>query len=93
MKKLMFAALAAGAILATGGAASAQSFYFGVGPGYDGPRYVYRDRYDGPRYRRYYREPRGYRAYGRYYGGRSSSNLCPPHYTVQSGVCKPYRCF
>ncbi len=26
-----------------------------------------------------------------YYGGWRSWNGCPPHWTIQGGVCKPYR--
>jgi hypothetical protein len=35
----------------------------------------------------YYGRPRGADCY--YYYGRRI--CCPPHYTVQDGVCKPYR--
>jgi hypothetical protein len=100
MKKLALLALVGGALFATNGAASAQ-YYSGTGYGvYIGPRYD-RD-YDEPRYQRRYDERRGYgdrggivgeNSYGRrelYYrvapGGR-----CPARYTVQDGLCKPYR--
>lgn len=99
MTKRALILLAAAAFVGTTGQASAQygGGYYGPGP-YYGDRY--RDRYyddDG----RYYR-PRGYGyggaivgrdRYGReqlYYpvgpGGR-----CPRHYTIQDGLCKPYR--
>ncbi len=29
--------------------------------------------------------------YYNYYGGRGTWNGCPPDWTVQGGVCKPYR--
>ncbi len=32
-----------------------------------------------------------YDYYGHGYYGRGTYNGCPPHYTVQGGVCKPYR--
>jgi hypothetical protein len=70
--------LGAGALLAPAGIASAQYY---SGPGYGvhiGPRY------EEPRYYRYGRYDDGRRYYRR--AGR-----CPPHYTVQDGVCKPYR--
>jgi hypothetical protein len=84
MKKLMLSALAAVALFAAGGA-SAQSIYLGVGPGYNdyGPRPYYRERYvPPPRYynRRVVRAPR--------YNTRTG---CPQGFTVQDGVCKPYR--
>jgi hypothetical protein len=47
-------------------------------------RHYYRDRYnDG--YNAYDYAP-GWRGYG-----YNDSSRCPPHYTVQDGVCKPYR--
>jgi hypothetical protein len=86
MKTLAILTLAAAALFAASGAATAQ--YYGPGPGvgiYVGPRYD-----DRPRYReRYYRQNN--RAYYRGgYRGRSA-NGCPRGYTVQDGVCKPYR--
>ena len=77
MTKLLFAALAAGAVLSTIGVATAQVYL-------DFGRPVYRERYydyyDSPRYYRDYERPR-YR----------SRRPCPRGYTVQDGVCKPYR--
>jgi hypothetical protein len=88
MKRVALAVLTAATLVGTAGAASAQ--YWGGGGYYeDGPgpyyRPPYRDRYydeDDRYYRREdYRERRGYR----------TGNGCPPHYTIQDGVCKPYR--
>jgi hypothetical protein len=36
-------------------------------------------------------EPYYHRHYYNYYGGWRSWNGCPPGWTVQGGVCKPYR--
>jgi hypothetical protein len=82
MKKLAFLMLAAAALLATSGVASAQY----SGPGYGG--------YVEPRYEREYAEPRyRHRDDGREYGrhGYRTWNGCPPRYTIQDGECKPYR--
>lgn len=96
MRKLAVMMLAAGGLWAATAPASAQ-IYFGsrdaavqIAPYDYGPRYEY-----GPRHR-VYREPRYYRDYAyegnrRYYRSPKSSNGCPPRYTVQDGVCKPYR--
>ena len=84
MKKLALLALVGAALFAATGAASAQ--YYGPGYGvYIGPRYD-RD-YDEPRY--YRRDRERYRDYDRRYYHRASP--CPRGYTVQDGVCKPYR--
>jgi len=89
MKHLALILLASASLMGTAGVASAQ-WYGGGGYYNDGPgpyyRHPYRDRYyddDDDRYygRRIYRERRGYRTW----------NGCPPHYTIQDGVCKPYR--
>ena len=97
MKKLALVTLVAGMITSTTGVASAQYLYFGYG---DHPRYGYGDypryrNYDGPR--PYYRE----RSYGErralgsrgYYppGGFRTWNGCQQGWTVQDGLCKPYR--
>ena len=80
MKKLLFAAVTAGALLSTIGAATAQVYL-------DFGRPVYRERYydDGPRYGRAC--PRGY-SWIRGYGCVPN---CPRGFTWQSGACKPYR--
>jgi len=89
MRTLALTTFAAAALFAAAGTASAQMYY--SGPGYSvqiGPRYDY----DEPRYyrrhhQRYYAEDYGPRE--RHF--RSRGGRCPPHYTVQDGVCKPYR--
>ena len=94
MRKITILALMAGAVISAEGA-SAQGIYLdlgGDGPrryrDYDGPRY--RD-YDGPRYRdrdRYGdRGDRGYYRPGRF----RTPNGCQNGWTVQDGLCKPYR--
>lgn len=86
MRKFALITLSAAALLFTAGAASAQVYYSGPGFGlHIGPQYD--DRYERRRYRddrRYY----GERRYDRrvYRSGRP----CPPRYSVQDGVCKPY---
>ena len=85
MKALALFSLAAAALLATAGTASAQYYGPGYGPGY-GPRYD-RD-YDDPRYRRGYGGNRGGPDCYTYHGRRI---CCPRRWTVQDGVCKPYR--
>ena len=94
MKKLAILTLAAAALFAATGAATitpAQAQGVGI---YVGPRnYDDRPRYydDGPRYRRYERQ-RYYREGRREYrGGYRTRNGCRPGFTVQDGVCKPYR--
>jgi hypothetical protein len=98
------AAIALMAFITTAGAASAQTVYFGVGPnpyyapppsygpypsygpGYYGPGYgpppppAY---YGGPRYSReaMYDRPGRFKTW----------NGCQPGWTVQNGLCKPYR--
>jgi hypothetical protein len=95
MKKLALILLAAASLAGTVGVASAQWYgggpYYGGGPGpYYGDRY--RERYYDDDYRRrYYR--RGYGGFPSpacyYYYGRRI--CCPGGFTVQDGVCKPYR--
>jgi hypothetical protein len=92
MKNVIFA-LMVGAIISPGGA-SAQGIYldFGNNPGPryrdydDGPRYRDRDRYRGERYG-------DRRDRGGYYrpGGYKTFNGCQNGWTVQDGLCKPYR--
>ena len=87
MRKLALVTFAAATVIAIAGSASAQYYY---GPGYGPnvePRYQ-DDRY----YRRDYRyreQTYGYDAPRRY----RTWNGCPPYYTVQDGVCRPYRGF
>jgi hypothetical protein len=89
MKNLVFVLLAIAALIGSIGAASAQYGPY-YGPGYYGPRPspYYRERYydydDG-----YYRGGRGYYPPGRY----RTWNGCQRGWTVQDGVCKPYRGF
>jgi len=97
MKKIILLAIVAGGIFTMDGPASAQGIYLDLGG--DGPR-RYRD-YDGPRYRDYdgrrYREreqygDRGDRGYYRPNGARFRTfNGCQNGWTVQDGLCKPYR--
>ena len=80
INRLALLTLAAAALLATAGGASAQMY---SSPSYGmqmEPRYE-RD-YDRDNDGRRFRDERRY---------RRSVNGCPPHYTVQDGVCKPYR--
>lgn len=84
MKRLALLTLVGAALFAVIGTASAQ--YYGPGYGvYIGPRYD-RD-YDEPRY--YRRDRERYRDYHRRSYRRAGP--CPRGYTVQDGVCKPYR--
>ncbi len=84
MKKLTLVLLALASLMGTASVASAQ--YYGGGYYYDYPqyyhqRYRYYD-YDDYRYRRH----RYYLEHHDVYGRR-----CPYNWTVQDGVCKPYR--
>lgn len=86
MKKFSLAILTIASLAGMAGTAFAQTYYddgggYYVDPSpYYGPRYRDRYFYDDDRYeRRVYRDR--YRQW----------NGCPPHYTVQDGVCKPYR--
>jgi hypothetical protein len=103
MKKITLFALAAGAIFGSVGAASAQGIYLDLCPD-RGPRPYYRDYDDGPRYRdrdrdRYRgdrygdRRDRGDRGGGGFYrpAGYKTFNGCQNGWTVQDGLCKPYR--
>jgi hypothetical protein len=86
MKKLEVV-LAIGAVISLAGPAAAQGVYLDLGPG-PGPRPYYRD-YDEPRY---YGGPRYYREGGYYRPGRFRTwNGCQQGWTVQDGLCKPYR--
>lgn len=83
MKKLILAAVAAVVMAGSFGVvsvqpAAAQGVYIGVGD----PYYRHHHRY----YRRHYVRPR----YApRYY--RGLRHACRPGWSVQDGVCKPYR--
>jgi hypothetical protein len=80
MRYIALALLGMAALAAVPGDADARN---GCGRGffYNGYRCV-------PMGRQYY-APRAYAPEYRVY--RRGSNGCPPHYTVQDGVCKPYR--
>ena len=105
MKKMLIWALAAATLAGAAGAASAQYIYIQPGPGYGpppgpgygpppGPGY-----YGPPPGPGYGPPPPGYGPPGRYYGeggyyrpGRFRTwNGCQPGWTVQDGLCKPYR--
>jgi hypothetical protein len=64
--------------MAIGGTVPAAAFYIN-GPGF----HVWVGHHHHPRYYDYYQGPAG--------GGWNTWNGCPPDYTVQGGVCKPYR--
>jgi hypothetical protein len=96
MRRIVIVALGLLSVAVAAAPASAQYYGYGPGPGYDGY-------YGRPYYRAY---PREYGAYG-YYGPRryAGGNFLTPRldpntggtycvdrrFTVQSGVCKPYR--
>ena len=87
MKKFALLALVGAALFATNGAASAQ--YYGPGVGvYIGPpeRGYDERRYDRERYSDY---DRRHYDYDRRHNRQARS--CRQGYTVQDGVCKPYR--
>lgn len=96
MSRLLIALVALGAIVGAAGEASAQyydPYYRGYHPPPPPPPY-YRPPYDGPRYRGdrledfrpAYVDRHGQMTFYPKRGGR-----CPRGYTVQDGVCKPYR--
>lgn len=87
MKKISLVLLAGASLLGTATAASAQFYYYDGGPSYVDPGPSY-----GPRYRERYYDDDDDRYYRRDYRRRyRSRNVCPPHYSVQDGICKPYR--
>jgi hypothetical protein len=89
MKKIALIVLAAASLVGTAGVASAQGYY-GGGPYYGAPGPYYGDRYRERYYdndERYYRGGRGYYPPGRY----RTVNGCQRGWTVQDGLCKPYR--
>ncbi len=81
MKKLSLVLLALASLLGTAGVASAQ-YYYGGGYYYDHPRYYHHRDYDHD-----YDDYRWRHRYWRY----RHHNPCPRGFTVQDGVCKPYR--
>ncbi len=86
MKVGLALATSAGILLAATARSDAQYYerpYYAPAPYYGGEYYA-------PPPPRYYREPRGYYGYG-YNRGRRDNNPCPPYWTIQNGVCKPYR--
>jgi hypothetical protein len=87
MKKFSLAILTIASLAGTAGTAFAQTYYYDDGDGY----YVDPSPYYGPRYRdRYFYDDDRYER--RIYRDRYRQwNGCPRHYTVQDGVCKPYR--
>lgn len=97
MKKQLAILLAAGFLVATADAASAQ--WYGGGYYYDHPGYRYREPYyGGYGYRGLYGYGGailGYDIFGRpeWYYPVGPYGRCPRHYTVQDGLCKPYRGF
>ena len=83
MKKFVLLTFAAAALFAIASGASAQVYYSGPGYGMHlEPRYD-RDYDRGYDDRRHHRDRR--------HMSRYSGNGCPYNYTVQDGVCKPYR--
>lgn len=97
MKKIAMFVLMAGAI-SIDGPAAAQGIYldFGNNPGpryrdYDGPRYRDEGRRYGGRERYGDRGDRGDRGYYRPSAQFKTFNGCQNGWTVQDGLCKPYR--
>jgi len=94
------AAIALTAVVAATGAASAQTFYFGVGPDpyrvpppYYAPSPYYAPAPYGPPPGAYYGGRPGYPREAMYYrpGRYKTWNGCQAGWTVQDGLCKPYR--
>jgi len=78
VNKLALLTLAAAAIFATAGGASAQGTGYGL--------------HNESRYERGYDERRHRHGYDNDRSSyRRSARACPRNYTVQDGVCKPYR--
>lgn len=75
--------LAGAAAIGASAPAAAQGFYFNAPGIHIGVGRPYHHYYHGPRYYDY--DP------GYYGGGWNTWNGCPPRYTIQDGVCKPYR--
>jgi hypothetical protein len=74
--------LAGAAAIGASAPAAAQGFSFNAPGIHIGVGRPYHHHY-GPRYYDY--DP------GYYGGGLGTYNGCPPRYTIQDGVCKPYR--
>ncbi len=94
MKKFALILLATASLVGMADVASAQyggGPYYGPGPFYGrGPGPYYDERYRERNYdydNRYYRDGRGYYPPGRY----RTPNGCQRGWTVQDGLCKPYR--
>ena len=88
MRRMLITLAVIGGFVAAADVAVAQ--YYGPGYYQPPPNRYYRERYYG--------DYGGYRPYvspvdpyGRQYGRRNPNAGCPLGYTVQSGVCKPYR--
>ena len=104
MNKIAALVLAVAALMSVAGAASAQQIYLnfgpnpgygppppGYGPGYGPPPPGYGPGY-GPPPGPYYRSYRGGGGGGYYRPGRFRTwNGCQQGWTVQDGLCKPYR--
>src|SRR5262245_37183542 len=97
MKNILISAVAAGAIISFAGAAAAQQIYLNFGPSY-GPPPAYGPGYGpgycsgyGPPPGPYYRSERMGRGYYYRPGRFRSWNGCQQGWTVQDGLCKPYR--
>ena len=105
MNKIVSLVLAVVALMSVAGAASAQQIYLdfgpnlgygppppGYGPGYGPPPPGYGPGY-GPPPGPYYRSYRGGGGGGGYYrpGRFRTWNGCQQGWTVQDGLCKPYR--
>jgi len=96
MKNILISVVTAGAIISIAGAAAAQQIYLNFGPSY-GPPPGYGPGYGtgygpgyGPPPGPYYRSERIGRGY--YRPGRfRTGNGCQQGWTVQDGLCKPYR--
>jgi hypothetical protein len=88
-------AIALGLTLAmmTGSAVPSAAQYYGYGPGpYYRGGYYYGPHYYRHHHRRYARRYCGYSRYsGRYTCDVNEIAGCPYGWTVQDGVCKPYR--
>jgi hypothetical protein len=76
--------LVVAAVISMSGPAVAQGIYLDLGLG--GPRQGYQEEYNQPRIYREERRDRGY-----YRPQYRTWNGCQNGWTVQDGVCKPYR--